>query len=134
MGGGACIFMHSSPKAYVSCDLHALVSNPFEYYGTSNLASHELMLSGLGQRREVFRRVVPFAQDGGESQFCLDCRRQVEPLIGVLAEGEYRLIARSFDEFGDRAFPDRQRFWKAVPNAISDDERRNFVSDLPEFL
>jgi len=23
MGGGACIFMHSSPKAYVSCDLHA---------------------------------------------------------------------------------------------------------------
>jgi SMI1 / KNR4 family (SUKH-1) len=132
MGGGACIFMHSSRKSYVSCDLHAFVSNPFEHYGKSILTAHQLILSGLDQCREAFRRVVPFGQDGGESEFCLDYRTQNEPLVAVLAEGDYRLIARSFDEFVDRAFPDRQRFWKKLPNAISDNERRQFLSHLPK--
>jgi hypothetical protein len=132
MGGGASILMHSSRKSYVSCDLHALVTNPFEYYGKSILNAHQLVLSGLDQSRDAFRRVVPFGQDGGEREFCLDFRIQDEPLVAVLVEGDYRLIARSFDEFVDRAFPDRQRFWKTLPNAISDDEHRQFLSRLPE--
>ncbi|MHA3774438.1 SMI1/KNR4 family protein [Verrucomicrobiota bacterium sgz303538] len=133
MGGGASIFMYSSRKSYVSCDLHAFVTNPFEYYGQTILTAHQLLLSGLDQSREAFRRVVPFGQDGGESEFCLDYRTQDEPLVAVLAEGDYRLIARSFDEFMDRAFPDRQRFWKTPPNAISGDERRQFLSRLPAY-
>jgi hypothetical protein len=133
LGGGASICMHSSRKSYVSCDLHALVTNPFEHYGKSILTAHELLLSGLDQCREAFGRVVPFGQDGGESEFCLDYRIPGEPLVAVLAEGDYRLLARSFDEFVDRAFPDRQRFWRAVPNAISDDERRQFLAHLPEY-
>ena len=131
LGGG------SSVKVYVDeewsgCDLHALVTNPFEHYGTDILTAHERLLAQLDQCRAAFRRVIPFAQDGAGAQFCLDYRTQEDPLVAK-CDWDYQLLARSFDEFLTHALPEKRPLWTLPPNAISEHEHQQFLSLLPEY-
>jgi hypothetical protein len=130
LGGGASVLTQLE-DGVCFCDFHALRVSPFTSYGSDIIAAYERLQSQLNQSREAFRRVIPFGQDGGGGQFCLDYRSSSEPHI-ALCNWDYRLIARSFDEFIDRALPERKSHWSIAPHAISKAEQREFTAQLPD--
>jgi len=131
LGGGSSLSFSLPGGTAVSCDLHALAVNPFEYYGSDMIAAHKALLSQLDKCRNAFRRVFPFGQDGSGGQFCLDYRTQNEPLIS-LYNWDYDLIARSFDELIERALVLNQNVEGSHLKAISNEEQQEFLSLLPE--
>ena len=138
LGGGAYlrdIRCHKQPYGHPteSCDLFALVTNPFEYYSTDVFRAYQMMLSGLGKSREVFRRVVPFGGDGGGGDYCLDYRVSDTPTVTKFYDGHYDLLARSFDEFVDRANPERRIYWESYASRISAQEEQDLLGVLPDY-
>lgn len=138
LGGGAMIRnarCHKQPYNHPTenCDLYALVTNPFApHYSSVILAAYQLMLSGLDESREAFRRVVPFGGDGAGGDYCLDYRVSDSPTVTKMYEGCYDLLARSLDEFVDRAIPDRRTFWESPDGRITEQEEQSLLGVLPD--
>lgn len=139
LGGGAMIreaHCHKQPYGHPTenCDLFALVTNPFApEYSSDVLTAYRLMLSGLDKSREMFRRVVPFGGDGAGGDYCLDYRVSDMPTVTKLYGGHYDLLARSFDEFVDRAIPERRAFWERFDSRISRQEETDLLGVLPDY-
>lgn len=138
LGGGAMIRnarCHKQPYNHPTenCDLYALVTNPFApHYSSDILTAYRRMLSGLGESREAFRRVIPFGGDGAGGWYCLDHRVSDSPTVTKMYDGCYDLLARSFDEFVDRAILARRAHWESLDGQISEQEEKSLLGVLPD--